>query len=117
MLMGALAVFTLVAVMGVTMVLSMARNLPVDPLFPKAHAAAALLGSALVIVPALGGDRRLYINIVMAVAIIALGLMMALAGKKGKAIPKPVLFAHAGLAVACYGILGFFALNPHASLI
>ncbi len=117
MLMGALATFTLVAVMGLMMVLNMARGLPPDPHYPKLHALGALIGSALVIVPALGGDERLYLNIGMAVAIIVLGLMMALAGKKGKKIPKAVLVAHAGLAVACYGILGFFTLNPHATLI
>lgn len=117
MLMGALATFTLVAVMGVMMVLNMVRGLPPDPHYPKLHAASALVGSGLVIVPALEGDERLYLNIGLAVVIILLGLVMALASKKGKPISKPILVTHAGLAVACYGILGFFALNPQATLI
>ncbi|BBL77097.1 hypothetical protein [Methylomagnum ishizawai] len=117
MLMGALATFTLVALMGVMMVLSMARGLPPDPYYPRLHALAALIGSGLVIADAVGGDERLYLNIGLAVVIIALGLVMALASKKGKKIPKAVLIAHAGLAVACYGILAFFTFNPQATLI
>lgn len=117
MLMGALAVFTLVAVMGAVMVVDMIRGLPVDPFYPKLHAAAALLGSAMVIVVAADGDQRLYLNIALAVVVIALGLVMAVASKRGRPIPKPVLVAHAGLAVACYGILAFFAMNPHAVLL
>lgn len=116
MLMGALATFTLVAVMGLMMVLSSLRGSPSDPHYPKLHALAALIGSAMVIVTALDGDERLYVNIGLAVVIIGLGLVMALAAKKGKKAPKIVLVAHAGLAVVCYGILGFFTLNPHSNL-
>lgn len=116
MLMGALATFTLVAVMGLMMVLGMVRGLPPDPHYPKLHAVAALVGSGLVIAEALGGDERLYLNIGMAVAIILLGLTMSLAAKKGKKISKGILAAHAGLAVACYGILGFFTFS-HGTLI
>ncbi len=116
MLMGAFAVFTLVAVMGLSIVPGIWRGYAVEPMYPALHGAAALAGSALVIVAALEGDARLYVNIGLAVIIIVMGAAMGFLGKKGKRVPKGLLAAHAGLAVVCYGILGFFALNPYASL-
>lgn len=116
MLMGAFAVFTLVAVMGLTMLADVWRGHAVEPAYPLLHGGAALLGSALVIITALAGDTRLYVNIGLAVIIIVLGLMLGIMGKKGKKPNKPIILAHVGLAVVCYGILGFFALNPYASL-
>ncbi|MBS1211707.1 MAG: uncharacterized protein H6R26_323 [Proteobacteria bacterium] len=111
MLTGALAIFTLVAVMGLVMLRDAWKGYAIDPAYPILHAAAALAGSALVIVAALQGDTRVYVNIGMAVVIILLGLAMGLASKKGKRVPKGILVAHMGLAVACYGLLGFYALN------
>jgi hypothetical protein len=116
MLMGALAVFTLVAVMGLSLVPGVWRGDPVDPGYPILHGAASLLGSALVIVAALGGDTRLYVNIGIAVVIILLGVTMGVFSKKGKKPPKLILVSHVGLAVACYGILGFFTFNPGVAL-
>jgi hypothetical protein len=116
MLMGAVAVFTLVAAMGLAMVCDVWRGYAVEAAYPILHAGAALLGSALVIVAALEGDTRLYSNIGMAVVIILLGALMGLASKRGKRVPRGILAAHVGLAVACYGLLAFFALNPHATL-
>lgn len=117
MLMGALAAFTLVAVMGLMIVADVWRGRPIDPAYPKFHAGAALFGSALVIALAVEGDTRLYANIGLAVVIIVLGLAMGLTARKGKRVPKGLIAAHAGLAVACYGLLAFFTFNPHASLI
>jgi len=48
----------------------------------------------------------------MAVVIILLGVTMGVFAKKGKKPPKGIIIAHVGLAVACYGILGFFTFNP-----
>lgn len=117
MLVGAFAVFTLVAVMGLSIVPSVWRGHAVEPSYPLLHGGAALLGSALVIVAALGGDTRLYLNIGLAVVIIGLGAAVGFLSKKGKKVPRPVLLAHVGLAVVCYGILGFFAFNPYATLV
>ena len=117
MLMGAFAVFTLVAVMGLSIVHSFWRGYPVEPFYPVLHGATSLFGSALVILTALAGDERLYLNIGLAVVIILLGVTMGVLGKKGKKVPKALLLSHVGLAVACYGILGFFTLNPYATLI
>ncbi|MGX2040439.1 hypothetical protein ACWJKU_09950 [Methylocaldum sp. MU1018] len=116
MLMAALAVFTLVAVMGLMMIRDVWRGRAVGQAYSLLHAAAALLGSGLVIVAALDGDVRVYANIGMAVVIILLGAAMGFAAKRGRKAPKIVLVTHAALAVACYGLLGFFALNPDAAL-
>lgn len=116
MLMGALAIFTLVAVMGAMMVCDVWRGRPVEPAYPLLHAGAAVLGSALVIAAALMGDTRLYTNIGLAVVIIALGIVMGLHGKKGKKVPRVIIVTHAGLAVACYAVLAFFTLFPQADL-
>lgn len=116
MLMGSLAVFTLVAAMGLAMLRDVWRGIPVEPAYPKLHAAASLLGAALVITVAVEGDTRVYANIGMVVVIILLGLAMGFASSKGKRVSKGILAAHMGLAVSCYGLLGFFALNPGAKL-
>ncbi len=91
--------------------------LPWMPPFLIVHGAASLLGSALVIAAALQGNTRGYINIAMAVVIIALGLAMGYASKSGKKVPRLILLTHAGLAVGCYGLLGLFALAPQLILI
>jgi hypothetical protein len=115
--MGAFAAFTLVAVMGLSLLPSIWRGYPVEPFYPVLHGFASLFGSALVILCALGGDERLYLNIGLAVVIILLGVTMGIFGKRGKKVPRGILLAHVGLAVLCYGILGFFTLNTYSSLI
>jgi hypothetical protein len=116
MLVGAFAIFTLVAVMGLSMVTSVWRGYALEPFYPALHGFISLVGSALVIVTALGGDTRLYANIGMAVVIILLGVIMGVCSKRGKKPPKLILVSHVGLAVACYALLGFLALNPYATL-
>ncbi len=116
MLMGALAVFTLVAAMGVGMVCDVWRGRAVEPVYPLVHAGAALFGAVLVIAAAVKGDTRLYTNIGLAVVIIALGVLMGFYSKNGKRVPRAVIVAHAGLAVVCYGVLALFAMKPHAVL-
>lgn len=108
MLVGAFLTFTLVAIMGLMMVCDVWKGISVGAFYPRLHAGAALLGSALVIAAALDGDTRLYINIGMAVVIIGLGVYMGFCAKKGKRAPKGVIVAHAGLAVICYLLLGFY---------
>jgi len=109
MLVASLAVFTLVAAMGLMVVRDVWRGRPIDPVYPKIHAAAALLGSLFVILVALDGDTRLYTNIGMAVVIIGLGVMMALYSRKGKRVPQKLVAAHVALAVSCYVILAYYA--------
>lgn len=117
MLIGALAVFTLVAVMGLSMVFSVWRGADSDPGYAALHGIVALIGSAMVIVTALEGDTRLYLNIGLAVVVIVLGAVMGIYAKKRRKAPKLILLAHVGLAIVCYGALAFFALNPHANLL
>ena len=116
MLVGAFAIFSLVAVMGLSLLPRVLRGYAVEPIYPILHGFAALVGSALVIIKALEGDTRLYVNIGLAVVIIVLGVTMGLLAKKGKKAPKAILLTHGGLAVVCYGILGFFTFTHSALL-
>jgi len=111
LLISSLFVFTLVALMGLSMVGDVWAGRSVGAVFPRLHAAAALFGSTLVIGAALEGDTRLYNNIGMAVVIILLGVYMGVRTHQGKRAPKGIIIAHAGLAVACYLLLGYYALN------
>ena len=108
MLVFALAVFTLVAVMGLGMAVDVFKGAPTPKLYALTHAGFALLGSGLVIAQALGGDNRVWINIGMAVAIIVLGLLISFRRSKGQPV-KPLVALHGLLAVTCYLILGYFA--------
>ena len=111
LLTSALFIFTLVALMGLAMVGNVWKGKSVGAAFPRLHAAAALVGSALVIAAALDGDTRLYNNIGLAVVVILLGVYMGVRAQRGKKAPKAVLIAHAALAVGCYLLLGYYALN------
>ena len=113
MLMGALAAFTLVAMMGFVMVRDVWRGDGVGALYPAIRAGAALIGSAFVIAVAIGGDERLYPNIGLAVIIILLGAAMGILSKRGKKVPRAILLTHGALAVACYGLLAALTLFPH----
>jgi hypothetical protein len=104
-----LAIFTLVAAMGLGMVADIYRGIGTPKLFGFIHAGFALLGSALVILVAVGGDNRVWINIGLAVIIIILGILLGLRRSKGSA-PKVLVAAHGGLAVICYVILAYNAL-------
>ncbi|WNV05699.1 hypothetical protein RP726_04580 [Candidatus Methylospira mobilis] len=111
--MFALLVFTLVAIMGLFLAVDHFKGRPSDRQFAVAHAILAVIGSALVILDALQGDTRVFINIGLAVVIIALGLVLSIRKHKTGVAPKGILFAHAALAVVCYLILGYFVVVPN----
>ena len=108
MLVFALAIFTLVAVMGLGLIFDVFKGSPSSRQYALVHAGFALLGSALVILAALGGDNRVWINIGLAVVIIALGALVSFRRHKGLPV-KPLALAHGSLAVVCYLILAYFA--------
>jgi hydrogenase/urease accessory protein HupE len=114
MLIFALVVFTLVAIIGLGLFFDVLKGVKGDTLLPFVHAGFALLGSLLVIVTALeGNDTRLFINIGLAVFVIALGLLLSYKRRKG-ALPKGLAAAHGGLAVICYLLLAYNAFVPAA---
>jgi hypothetical protein len=110
MLVFALAVFTLVAVMGLGLICDVFKGSSSSKTYAVLHAGFALIGSALVILDALGGDNRVWINIGLAVVIIVLGGLVSLRRHKGQNV-KALALAHGGLAVVCYLILAAFAFN------
>lgn len=116
MLMGALAAFTLVALLGLLLLAKVWRGCFVDPGLLLLHAGIALLGAAMVVVVALQGDARLYTNIGMALIIIPQGLWMSFRRRKTGIVSKGMLLLHTALAVACYALLAYFTLVPGATL-
>ncbi len=108
MLVMSLAIFTVVAVMGLGMATDVFKGRGTPKMYALTHAGFAAVGSLLVILAALGGDNRVWINIGMAVVIIVLGGLLSLRRHKGEA-PKGILTLHAGLAVVCYLILAYNA--------
>ena len=111
MLIMAVGIFTLVAVMGAGMAFELFQGRKTEKGFALLHAGFALLGSALVIVVALEGDQRVWINIGLAVVIIVLGGLVSIKRHKGQS-PKALALTHASLAVACYLILAYNAFTP-----
>lgn len=110
MLMMALGIFTLVAVMGLGLIIDLFKGRSSSKTYAVVHAGFALAGSALVILSALAGDSRVVVNIGMAVAIIVLGGVVSLRRHKGKPA-KSLALAHGGLAVVCYSILVYFVFS------
>lgn len=109
MLIFALTIFTLVAIMGLGLALDVFKGAGSSIIFARTHAGLALAGSALVIAAALGGDDRVWINIGLAVVIIGLGLLISFRRQKGLPV-KALAALHGGLAVVCYGILGYIVI-------
>jgi hypothetical protein len=76
------------------------------------HAGFVLLGSVLVILAALGGDHRVWINISLAVVIIPLGVWLCYKRLRG-IHPKALLVViHGGLAAVCLLILAYYTFDP-----
>lgn len=99
-------IFTLTAVLGLMIALDLFRGKQPAPSSSVFHGVSALLGSVFAIAAALSGETRIYINIVMAVVIILLGVFAAIKRRKTGVAPKAVLSVHILLAVVCYLILG-----------
>ncbi len=100
-----LAVFTLVALLGALIAYDLFRNVPVDRTLILTHAGLAVLGAALAIGAAALGDTRVYTNIALVVVIALLGFTAATRRYKTGQLQKPLILAHASLAVVCYLIL------------
>lgn len=109
MLMLSVAVFTLVALMGAGMGIDAFKGRGSSRLYALIHGGLALLGSALVIMAALEGDTRLYVIIGLALIIISAGLYISFQRAKGIQ-PRALILVHGGTAVACYGLLAYYAL-------
>ncbi len=103
---AAFCTFTITAILGLMIAINLFRGAYVAPSSSIMHAASALLGSAFAIGAALLGETAIYINIVLAVIIIALGLLAAMKRRKTGVAPKGILAVHILLAVVCYAMLG-----------
>ncbi|MCX8048675.1 MAG: hypothetical protein N3A55_03310 [Methylohalobius sp.] len=102
---GSLAAFTVAALLGALIAFDLFRGRPVDRAIILTHAGMAVLGALLAISAALMGDKRVYLNIALVVVIALLGFTAATRRYKTGQVQKPLLLAHAGIAVVCYLIL------------
>lgn len=107
----ALGLFTIVAGFGLRLAKDVFTGQISSSRSRFLHVGTAAAGSVLVIASALNGDQRLWINIGLAVVVIALGV--ALCYQRAKHLqPKALVVAHGGIAVFCYAILAYFVFSP-----
>ncbi len=102
---AALSAFTLTAVLGLMIAFNLFRGKPTAPSSSIVHGISALVGSAFAIGAALSGETRIYINIVLAVVIIVLGVLAVMKRHKTGVVPKGILVVHILLALVCYLML------------
>lgn len=108
---AALSVFTLTAVLGLLIALDIFRGKQPAPSASIVHGLTALLGSVFAIGAALNGETRIYINIILAVVIILLGVIAVVKRHKTGVAPKGILALHILLALGCYLILAVTVLT------
>ena len=111
MLSIALGLFTITALMGVTLATAVFKQKRSSRVLQLFHVCTAAVGSVLVIIDAFTGDARVWINIGLAVVIILLGIWLGFQRARGLH-PKRLVAVHGGLAAICYTILAYFAFVP-----
>jgi len=107
----ALGLFTITALIGVALATAVFKERRSSKALQFFHVCTALVGSVLVIVDAFTGDVRVWIDIGLAVVIIALGIYLGFQRAHGLH-PKRLVVVHGGLAVICYLILAYFVFVP-----
>ncbi len=95
------ALIGLVIVIGFVMFFNLKSGKKVPNTYKIFHGVFALLGALLVLIVALMGESKLWLNIIIASVIVCLGLIMAF-GKIRKNSRKYILLTHASLAIICY---------------
>lgn len=109
MLKLSLGLFTFVALIGLTL----ARNVFAKRASPRGaralHVLLAAVGSVLILVVLAKGAAHLWVNVGLAVVIVALGALLRARRSNGHH-PRGLVLGHAGTAVVCYLILAYFAL-------
>lgn len=112
MLIASMLCFTLTVIAGVWLGLCVLRSKrPLRALLPV-HVGFALLGAVFMIVALANGDSRLMLNVALAVAVAAFGLLMGWARRRGYVI-APLYMCHILLAVMFYLSLVSFTLFPN----
>ena len=103
---AAFCTFTITAVLGLMIAFNLFTGKYLQTSSSIIHGASALLGSSFAIGAALMGETRIYINILMAVVIIVLGVLAVIKRHKTGVVPKGILTVHILLALICYVMLG-----------
>lgn len=110
MLMFSLAIFTLVALMGITLGIDAFKGRESSRQFALVHGVLAALGAALVIGAFWQGDGRVLTNIYLAVPIFLIGICLSSKRALGRSAKGSVV-VHGGAAVVCYVILAYYTLG------
>lgn len=96
-----------VVVDGFMMLARHKKHEPVPVSYKAVHIVATAIGAAIALIAALMGDLHIWVNIVLAVIIVALGLLMAFRMVK-KETAKRVLNAHIAIAIVCYTLFLYY---------
>jgi FtsH-binding integral membrane protein len=104
MLLFSLGAFSIVALVGLLMANDVFRQKPTPSLLKFLHVAFVLIGAVFAIAAAFSGDQRIWINIALALVIIALGGVLFVRRSKNQH-PQSLVLIHGGVAVVCYLLL------------
>jgi len=97
----------IVIIGGFMMALKYKKREPVPVSYKVVHIVGTVVGALLALIAAWMGDTRIWMNVVLAVVIVILGLLMAFRIVK-KNSAKMVLYAHASIAVICYSLFLYY---------
>lgn len=97
----------IVIIFGFLMVSKRKSKQPVPTSYKAIHIVGTIIGAVIALIAALMGDTRIWVNVILAVLIVVLGVFMGL-GKLTKSTAKPVLYSHAVIAIVCYTIFLYY---------
>ncbi|WP_346344619.1 hypothetical protein [Gluconobacter sphaericus] len=115
MLYASTGCFTLTAIMGVWLSIFAARYKRPFSFLTPIHVGSAIMGSVFLIIAISNGDNRLMLNVALAVAITAFGVLMAFFRRRGAMI-APLYMCHILLAVMFYFSMVCFTIFPNFGL-
>ncbi len=107
--------FTLTVTMGVWLAIFAARYKRPFRFLTPVHIGSAIVGAVFLIIAISNGDNRLMLNVALAVAIAAFGVLMAFFRRRGAMI-APLYMCHILLAVMFYFSMVCFTIFPNFGL-
>lgn len=97
----------IVIIVGFLMASKHKKREPVPVSYKVIHIAGTIVGASLALFAALMGDTHIWVNVILAIIIVILGIMMGL-GKVTKSSAKKVLYTHASVAIVCYTLFLYY---------
>lgn len=100
----------IVIIVGFLMALKYKKREPVPVSYKVIHIVGTIIGALIALLAACMGDTRIWMNVILAVLIVILGLPMAF-HKVKKNSARIVLYAHASIAIICYSLFLYYILT------